>query len=99
MKQEKIVSEKDVRYIAALSRIFLKEDEIAGLTKDLEEILHYVANLEPLDTSKVEPTSHVLTLQNVFREDNILASLPQEEVLKIAVQKHKSHFKVPKVIE
>lgn len=94
-----MITAKDVQYIANLSRIHLRDEEIAELTKNLEHILHYIAKLEKLDVSKVEPTSHVIPMKNVFRQDVVTPSLSQEEALKIAVEKHQGSFKVPKVIE
>ena len=93
------ITEKDVEYIAGLSRIHLQKEEVAALQKDLEGILHYVTKLEKLDTAKVQPTTHVLPLQNVYREDKPRPSLKQEEALKISVDKHNGSFKVPRVIE
>ena len=93
------ITEKDVEYIASLSRIYLQREEVAALQKDLEGILDYVAKLEKLDISKVQPTSHVLPLQNVYREDTVKPSLKQDEALKISVDKHNGSFKVPRVIE
>ena len=93
------ISEKDVEYIASLSRIHLQKDEVTSLKKELEQILHYVAKLEKLDISKVAPTSHVLPLKNVYREDKVRPSLQQEEALKISVEQHNGSFKVPRVIE
>ncbi len=95
----KTITEKDVRYIASLSRIHLRDEEIENLTKDLEGILRHVASLEKLDVSSVQPTSHVLALHNVFREDQIKPSLGQKKALMIAVEQAKGSFKVPKVIE
>ena len=92
-------SEKDVKYIAGLSRIHLEANEILLLTKNLEEILQYVDKLKTLDVTKVEPTSHVLPLQNVFRKDQVKPSLGQQKALQIAVEQHKASFKVPRVIE
>ncbi|HBR15496.1 MAG TPA: Asp-tRNA(Asn)/Glu-tRNA(Gln) amidotransferase subunit GatB [Candidatus Omnitrophica bacterium] len=94
-----MISEKDVRYIAGLSRIHLRDEEIESLTKDLENILHYVKKLEKLDIAHVNPTSHVLPLKNVYREDTITPSLQQSEALRISGETSKGSFKVPKVIE
>ena len=60
-----MISEKDVKYIAALSRIYLRDEEAKDLAKDLEGILEYVIKLEKLDISNVEPTCHELPLKNV----------------------------------
>ena len=94
-----MISEKDVKQIASLSRIHLSPEEIAAFTKDLGNILQYVNKLSQLKLDNVEPTSHVLALKNVYREDKVIPSLPQKEALKIAVEQHKGSFKVPKVIE
>ncbi|MCG2678151.1 Asp-tRNA(Asn)/Glu-tRNA(Gln) amidotransferase subunit GatC, partial [bacterium] len=52
-----------------------------------------------LDTKKVKPTSHVLPLKNVFREDKVRKSLKVEKVLENAPERAKSFFKVPKVVD
>ncbi len=94
-----MISDQDVRYIAALARINLSDDEIAPLAKDLENILGYIGQLEELDVAAVKPTSHVLPLQNVYRSDVLKPSLSQDEALSIAVAKHNGAFKVPQIID
>jgi len=94
-----MINKKDVEYVAKLARIGLEEAEIEHLTKQLEAILEYISKLNELDISKVEPTSHVLPIKNVYREDELKESLPVDEVMKISASKHKNQFKVPKVIE
>ena len=66
-----MISEKDVKYVAELARIHLKDGEVDYLTKDLEKILHYINKLDTLDVTDVQPTSHVLPLKNVHRKDKI----------------------------
>lgn len=94
-----MISDKDVKKIASLSRIHLRQDEIDHLTKNLESILDYMNKLEKLDITKVEPTSHIFPLKNVHREDVVKPSLGQKDALKFAVDQHKGSFKVPKIIE
>jgi len=94
-----MIRKEDVKKAADLSRIHLKDDEMEFLTKDLENILEYIKKLENLDTSKIEPTSHVLPLSNVSREDTVKPSLSQKDSLKISVEQKKGAFKVPKIIE
>ncbi|MDP2654517.1 MAG: Asp-tRNA(Asn)/Glu-tRNA(Gln) amidotransferase subunit GatC [Candidatus Omnitrophota bacterium] len=93
------MDKKDVAYIAALARLHLEDHELEGLTKDLAQILHYIDTLKDADVSRVEPTSHVLSLKNVFRKDQVKPSLKQDEALSFAVSSHKGFFKVPQVIE
>lgn len=98
-KSPKSITKEDIQYIASLSRIHLQGDETERLTKDLEGILRYVQKLEKLDVRAVAPTSHVLPLANVYREDEVKPSLPQADVMKVAVTPHNGFFKVPKVIQ
>jgi aspartyl-tRNA(Asn)/glutamyl-tRNA(Gln) amidotransferase subunit C len=93
------ITEKDVQYIASLSRIHLKPEEVASLQKDLEGILEYVAKLDKLDVKNISPTSHVLPVKNVFREDVVKPSLKPTETMQFAVEHHEGSYKVPKVIE
>jgi len=55
--------------------------------------------LEELDTAQVEPTFHAVTRKNVFREDRVLASAPQELSLSNAPDGDRGFFRVPKIIE
>ena len=88
-----------IEKIAELARLNLKPEEKAKLEKDLGAILGYVKNLEKLDTKSVEPTSHVLNLENVFRKDEAKPSGVRDEVLKCAPASEGKFFKVPKVVD
>ena len=94
-----MLAKEEVRYIASLSRIHLEENEVDYLTRNLGDILGYIEKLKKLDVTNVSPTSHVLPLKNIYREDNIRPSLSQSEALKITSNRHKGFFKVPQVIE
>ena len=94
-----MITKKDVQYIAHLSRIHLTDDETEKLTSTLEEILGYIEKLNKLDVSGTKPTSHVLPLKNVFRQDLVRSSLPQAQAIRSAPESHQGSFKVPQVIE
>ncbi len=68
-------------------------------TRQLADILGYVEQLNEADTAGVEPTSHVLPLTNVLREDEPRACLPSAEALANAPDPDQGHFAVPKIIE
>ena len=93
------LSKKDVEYIANLAMLELSEEEKDKYRTQLAKILDYVSKLNQLDTENIEPTAHVLPLQNVFREDEVDTSLSQKEVLSNAPEKEDNYFKVKKVIE
>ncbi len=94
-----MLNEKDVKYVADLARMNLKDDEVQGLTKDLGAILDYIKTLEELDITDVPPTSHAMPIKNVFREDVVKPSLGQDKATSISIEKYKGAFKVPKIIE
>lgn len=92
------VTVKDVEHIAKLARLEFSNEEKQEFTHQLNEILAYVGQLNKLDTSNVEPLSHVVELNNVFREDEVKQGLTPEEALQNAPSKSERFFKVPKVI-
>ena len=93
------ITKKDVEHIALLARIHFSDEEKEKFSAQLDAILSYVAQLNELDTSKVEPMAHVLPLQNVLREDKVTNGPPSEIVIRNAPQFEGNLFKVPPVIE
>ena len=90
---------KDVEYVANLSKLELSQKEKVKFQKELDNIIKYIDQLNKLNTENTPTTSHVVPLQNVFRKDKILPSLPQEKALANAPKKKDGFFRVPKVIE
>ncbi|MBI3193668.1 MAG: Asp-tRNA(Asn)/Glu-tRNA(Gln) amidotransferase subunit GatC [Ignavibacteriae bacterium] len=93
------VTIKEVEHVANLARLEFTDDEKETFTHQLNDILSYMEKLNELDTSNVEPLSHVIELQNVFRDDTVKQSPPRDEMLKNAPSKNEKFFKVPKVIK
>jgi len=89
---------KDVEHVAKLAHLKFTDEEKRVLLHDLNEILSYMEKLKEVDTSSVEPLSHVNPLEDVFREDVVIPSPDREEMLKNAPDRTKEFFKVPKVI-
>ena len=89
----------DIEKVARLARLELTEDEKVTFGNQLEQILTYMEQLNRLDTTGVEPTSHAIPIHNAFREDETRPSFPQEEVLSISPDQENGHFKVPRIIE
>ena len=93
------VTVKDVKHIANLSRLTIKDEDMDKFTEQFNQILNYADILQKIDTKGIEPTPYVLPVKNVFREDVVVPGLSHEEALKNAPEVHNDGFKVPRVIE
>ena len=93
------ITTADVRYVAALSKIAVTDEEAAKLQGELAVILDYVQQLNDLDTSGVEPTYQVNGLTNIDRDDTIIDyGVDQQALLGLAPQSQDNQIKVPKVL-
>jgi aspartyl-tRNA(Asn)/glutamyl-tRNA(Gln) amidotransferase subunit C len=90
---------KEVEHVANLARLELSEAEKEQFAGQLNAILKYADKLNQLNTEGIEPTSHVLPLANVMRDDMVKASWPIEKVLLNAPEEEDGQFKVPPVLE
>ncbi len=93
------ISRADVEHIAMLARLKLTEEEKDTYSEQLSKILDYIDKLNQLDTTDVEPTSHVLQITNVFRDDEPAKSLPTDKALKNAPDRKDNFYRVPRIIE
>ncbi len=93
------ITRKEVDHVARLARLELSEDEKETMTRQLDRILGYVDKLNELDTSTVEPTSHVIPMLNVMREDEVRPSLAPDDALSNAPDREDAFFRVPRIIE
>lgn len=95
------ITPSEVRHLADLANLRLSDADIERYARDLEEILAYVAQLDEVDTTGVEPMAQVLHQGNAapLRADVPGPSLAQETALRGAPLAGAGHFKVPKVID
>jgi aspartyl-tRNA(Asn)/glutamyl-tRNA(Gln) amidotransferase subunit C len=93
------ITKDEVRHISLLSRLLFSDEEIEVFSKDLNSILEYVSKISELNTEDVEPTSHVVPLMNIMRDDVVKTSLTIDKVLQNAPDKEDECFKVPKIIQ
>lgn len=94
-----IISDETIDYVGILAKLDLSHEEKEQAKKDMGSMLDYIDKLNELDTSKVEPMSHVFPVQNVFREDVVTNQDEREAVLANAPEKKDGAFVVPKTIE
>ena len=93
------ITREQVEHVAKLARLAIGEEEKALFARQLSSILTYAQTINRLDTSSVEPTSHVIPIQNVFREDEVRPSLSREQAFANAPDTDGGCFRVPKIIE
>jgi len=93
------LTREDIAQIALLARLELAEEEIDRLTGHMNQIMAYFTELQELDTEDVEPTSHVIPIENVFREDRARPSLPTSDIVANAPEEQDGCFVVPRIVE
>ncbi|MCZ6676480.1 MAG: Asp-tRNA(Asn)/Glu-tRNA(Gln) amidotransferase subunit GatC [Candidatus Poribacteria bacterium] len=93
------ITTDDVKHVANLARLEFSEEETQQFTHQLARILDYIGKLNELDTTDVPPTSHVLPIRNVVKEDVAEPSYDRDLVLATAPAAEEGHFEVPQVIE
>lgn len=94
-----IISDETIEYVKILAKLELSEEENEQAKTDIGRMLDYIDKLNELDTSGVEPLSHVFQVSNVFREDVVTNQDERERILKNAPARKDDSFKVPKTVE
>jgi len=90
-----MIEREQVEHVAKLARLTLSEDELERMSKELSGILEHVERISELDLEGVEPTSHVIALENVLRPDKPRPSWSRDEVLERAPDPAGGSFRVP----
>jgi aspartyl-tRNA(Asn)/glutamyl-tRNA(Gln) amidotransferase subunit C len=93
------IAQEEVKRVAALARLELSRAEEEALTQHLDKILQYMEKLNQLDTTDVEPLTHVVDIVNAFREDRVVNRASPDALLANAPEREGNFFKVPKIIE
>ena len=93
------LSDQELKEIAYLARINVKEDSLPSLKKELEDILGLFEELNAAETSEISAMSHPLDLSQPTRQDEVTEENLREELLKNAPSVQSGLFLVPKVIE
>jgi aspartyl-tRNA(Asn)/glutamyl-tRNA(Gln) amidotransferase subunit C len=90
-----VIDHDQVLHVARLARLELSEAEVEQMAGELSGILEHVDRISTLDLGAVEPTSHVVALENVLRSDDPEPSLPRERALESAPDAADGAFRVP----
>ncbi len=92
------ISDETIEYVGILAKLELSDEEKEEAKADMEKMLDYIDTLNELDTTGIEPMSHVFPVNNVFREDVVTNGDGREETLENAPQRKEDSFKVPRTI-
>ena len=90
-----MIDRAQVLHVAKLARLELSDEEVERMTEELSGILAHVDRISQMDLEGVEPTSHVVALENVLRADVPRPSLPREVALRSAPEPVDGAFRVP----
>ncbi len=93
------ISDETIEYVGILAKLELSEEEKEQAKKDMGSMLDYIDKLNELDTTGIEPMSHVFKVQNVFREDVVTNGDESEKTLKNAPGEKDDMFMVPKTFD
>ena len=94
-----VISDETIEYVGILAKLELSESEKEDAKKDMASMLDYIDKLGELDTTGVEPMSHVFPVNNVFREDVVTNGDDSENILSNAPEANEYGFIVPKTVE
>ena len=94
-----VISDETIEYVGILAKLELNQEEKEQAKKDMESMLDYIDKLNELDTTGVEPMSHVFPVNSVFREDEVTNGDDRENILKNAPDEQDGMFNVPKTFD
>ena len=94
-----VIDDATIEYVGILAKLELSDEEKEQAKKDMASMLDYIDKLGELDTTGIEPMSHVFPVENVMREDVVTNGDGSEETLANAPERHDTSFVVPKTVD
>jgi aspartyl-tRNA(Asn)/glutamyl-tRNA(Gln) amidotransferase subunit C len=93
------ISKEEVKHVAHLARLAITDEEAEKFANQLGKITDFAQTLNELDTTDVKPTSHVLPIVNVLREDVAQKGLDREVMMLNVKEQEAGQVKVPPILE
>mgnify|MGYP002869181311 CR=1 FL=1 len=94
-----VIDDETIEYVGILAKLELSDEEKDQAKQDMAKMLDYIDQLNELDTTGVEPLSHIFQVENVFREDEVTNGDMREAVLANAPEEKDGMFVVPQTFE
>ena len=92
------IDQKTIEHLAKLSRLRFSDNELLAFTKSLDDIFQYANSLQKVDTTGIDPSSHAMPLQNVFKKDETIQYKHIDKLLENAPDVENHSFKVPRIL-
>ena len=99
VKMANVIDDATIDYVGILAKLELSDEEKEQAKKDMANMLDHIDKLNELDTTGVEPMSHVFPVENVMREDVVTNGDGSEDTLANAPERRDTTFVVPKTVE
>lgn len=90
---------EEIEHVANLARLNLTSDEKEKMRNELAAIIEFADKLSEVDTKGIQPTAHILDMENVFRKDEVRPSFPREDIIANAPDSTDGCIRVPKIVE
>jgi aspartyl-tRNA(Asn)/glutamyl-tRNA(Gln) amidotransferase subunit C len=97
MEAEYMIDKNELKYLAALAEIEFSEEELEEVRSRIETVLDHLDTVKSVDTTGVKPTTHVIGIENVYREDDKIRPLSLKDALKNAPDVLENGFKIPDI--
>ncbi len=94
-----VISDETIEYVGILAKLMLSDEEKEQAKKDMGSMLDYIDKLGELDTTGVEPMSHVFPVNNVFREDVVTNGDDRDNIIANAPEEKNGSFVAPKTFD
>ena len=92
------ITQTEMEHMAKLCKLEIAEEDKQEAAAAFFAVINYARQLQEADISNIEPTTHVLPLVNVLREDKLIPCLPREQALALAPESEEGFFKVPSIL-
>ena len=93
------INDETIDYVSILAKLDLHDEEKEKAKKDMDDMLGFIEKMNEIDTSEVEPMTHIFEMGQVFREDIVVNTDKKEEILSNAPKTKNNMFHVPKTVE
>lgn len=93
------ITREQVEHVANLARLNLTEEEKEQMITDMGVIIEFANRINEMNIDDINPTAHVIPINNVFREDNVNPSFSRDELLSNAPNKENGCYSVPRIVE